>query len=41
MKVVVTQQAREVTRLLCLVDVVEKGLPEIQDYQVPLTEEKI
>lgn len=39
MKVIVPQQAREVTQLLYLVHMVEKGLLEIPDYQVPLTEE--
>lgn len=38
-KVTVPQQAGEVTQLLCLVHMVAKDLPEIQDYQVPLTEE--
>lgn len=37
-KVIVPQQAREVTQLLCLVHTVEKGLPAIQDYQVPLSD---
>lgn len=41
MEVIVPQQAREVTQLLCLVHTVGKGFQEIQDYQVPLIEEKL
>lgn len=37
-KVTVPPQVREVTQLLCWVPAVDKGLPEIQDYQVPLCE---
>lgn len=38
MEVIVPQQAGEATQLLCSVHTVGKGLEEIQDYQVPLSD---